>query len=207
MYVLLVILIGYLFGCLHGSQFVGKYKQINMKKNGSKNAGASNAVVLLGWKYGFIVAFIDVFKAIISFLFVALLLQKFNVMYEIQIILLYVNALFVIIGHNFPLTMNFKGGKGTAAFLGFLLCLNWKFTFMAFCLFLMVAIMTKYFVFGTLMAYVSFIFYTASSFGRAPLLIAIVFMMLFLIRHVENFKRIANKEEMKISTMFRREAS
>jgi len=116
MYVLLTIIIGYLFGCLHGSQIVGKLKQINFKKNGSKNAGATNTVLLLGWKYGFFVAFVDVFKAIISFLFIAVILHKYNVAFEIQIILLYINALFVVIGHNFPLTMNFKGGKGTASF-------------------------------------------------------------------------------------------
>jgi len=71
----------------------------------------------------------------------------------------------------------------------------------------MVALITKYFVFGTFMAYIAFVFYTASQFGRAPLLIALLFLMLFLLRHIENFKRITNKEEMKISTMFRREVS
>ena len=205
--ILMTILIGYLFGCLHGSQIIGKLKQINLKNNGSKNAGATNTVLLLGWKYGFIVAFVDVFKAIISFLLVALMLHKYNVLFEVQILLLYLNALFVIIGHNFPLTMNFKGGKGTASFLGFLLCLDWKFTIFAFMLFIMFALITKYFVFGTLIAYVSFTFYTASSFGRGALLIAVLFTILFLVQHVENFRRVINKEEMKISTMFRREAS
>lgn len=204
--IMLTILIGYLFGCLHGSQIIGKLKHINVKKNGSKNAGATNTVLLLGWKYGAIVAFVDIFKAIISFLFIALLLYKYNVLFEIQIILLYLNALFVIIGHNFPLTMNFKGGKGTASFLGFLLCLDWKFTFLAFMLFIMFALITKYFVFGTFIAYLSFAFYTATSFGRGALYIAVLLNLLFLVSHIENFKRIMNKEEMTISTMFRREA-
>ena len=204
--IMLTILIGYLFGCLHGSQIIGKLKHINVKKNGSKNAGATNTVLLLGWKYGAIVAFVDIFKAIISFLFIALLLYKYNVLFEVQIILLYLNALFVIIGHNFPLTMNFKGGKGTASFLGFLLCLDWKFTFLAFMLFIMFALITKYFVFGTFIAYLSFVFYTATSFGRGALYIAVLLNLLFLVSHIENFKRIINKEEMTISTMFRREA-
>ncbi len=204
--IMLTILIGYLFGCLHGSQIIGKLKHINVKKNGSKNAGATNTVLLLGWKYGAIVAFVDIFKAIISFLFIALLLYKYNVLFEIQIILLYLNALFVIIGHNFPLTMNFKGGKGTASFLGFLLCLDWKFTFLAFMLFIMFALITKYFVFCIFIAYFSFAFYTATSFGRGALYIAVLLNLLFLVSHIENFKRIMNKEEMTISTMFRREA-
>lgn len=207
MYILLTMLIGYLFGCLHGSQIIGKLKRVNVKTSGSKNAGATNTVILLGWKYGAFVAFVDIFKAIISFLLVALMLHKYNVLFEIQVILLYLNALFVVIGHNFPLTMNFKGGKGTASFLGFLLCLDWKFTVVAFGVFLIVALMTKYFVFGTFMAYVAFIVYTLTIFGRGPLFIAVLFTMLFLFRHIENFKGVVNKEEMKISTMFRREVS
>lgn len=207
MYVVLTIFIGYLFGCLHGSQIVGKYKEVNFKHSGSKNAGASNAVMLLGWKYGFIVACIDIFKAIISFLLVAIMLQKLNVMIEMQVLLMYLNGLFVLIGHNFPLTMHFKGGKGTASFLGFLVCLDWKFAFIAFCIFLIVAFLTKYFVIGTLMGYMSFVVYTARLFEFNILLVAVVFMLLFFIKHTENFKRIINKEEMQISTLFHKEVS
>src|SRR5699024_9677517 len=149
MYVLLTVFIGYLFGCLHGSQIIGKYKQINLKQEGSKNAGASNTAILLGWRYGFIVAIIDITKAMASFLVIAMILQESNLMIDVQL-LFYLNGLFVLIGHNFPLTMHFKGGKGTASFLGFLLCLDWKFALMAFSLFLLVAMITKYFVLGTL---------------------------------------------------------
>lgn len=205
--IVLVILIGYLFGCINGSQLIGKIKQVNVQESGSKNPGASNTALLLGWRAGAIVAFIDVFKAIISFLFVAILLHKYNVLFETQIILLYLNALFVVIGHNYPLTMNFQGGKGTATFLGFLLCLDWQFTVVAFTVFLLGALLTKYFVIGTFMAYVSFVLYTLASFGRGPFLIAILFIILFLISHVENFKRMMNKEEMKVSSLFRREVS
>lgn len=207
MYILLVALCGYLFGCINGSQIIGKLKQVNVRESGSKNPGASNTVVLLGWRAGAFVAFIDVFKAIISFLLVAIILHKYNVLFETQMMILYLNALFVIIGHNFPLTMNFQGGKGTAAFLGFLLCLNWQFTIVAFAIFLLGAFITKYFVMGTFMAYGAFVLYTLINFGRGPFLIAILFVVLFLISHMENFKRMMSKEEMTISTLFRREVS
>ncbi len=107
MYIILVMLIGYLFGCINGSQLIGRMKQVNIQASGSKNPGASNAALLLGWRAGAFVAFVDVFKAIISFLLVAIILHKYNVLFETQIVILYLNALFVIIGHNFPLTMNF----------------------------------------------------------------------------------------------------
>jgi len=206
MYVLLTVFIGYLFGCLHGSQIIGKYKQINLKQEGSKNAGASNTAILLGWRYGFIVAIIDITKAMASFLVIAMILQESNLMIDVQL-LFYLNGLFVLIGHNFPLTMHFKGGKGTASFLGFLLCLDWKFALMAFSLFLLVAMITKYFVLGTLMGYISFVIYTATLFDRSITIVSIAFILLFMLKHIDNFKRIASKEELKISTVFRKEVS
>lgn len=206
MYVLLTVFIGYLFGCLHGSQIIGKYKQINLKQEGSKNAGASNTAILLGWRYGFIVAIIDITKAMASFLVIAMILQESILMIDVQL-LFYLNGLFVLIGHNFPLTMHFKGGKGTASFLGFLLCLDWKFALMAFSLFLLVAMITKYFVLGTLMGYISFVIYTATLFDRSITIVSIAFILLFMLKHIDNFKRIASKEELKISTVFRKEVS
>jgi len=207
MYFLIVIIIGYLFGCIHGSQIVGKYKQINIKKSGMKNAGATNATLLLGFRYGLIVAFIDVFKAIISLLIITSLLNKFEVVYDLQIFYLYINALFVIIGHNFPLTMNFNGGKGTASLFGVLLYIDWRFAVMGLFILLIFAFVTNYFVTGTLMLYISFAMYTAFIFGRAPSLVAILFIVLFFIKHTENFKRIMNKEEVKVSSLIRREVS
>ena len=208
MYLLLVtIIIGYMFGCLNGAQIVGKYKNINIRNSGSKNAGASNTTVLLGWRYGFIVAFIDVMKAVISLVVIAIILDKYTFLFEIQILLLYINALFVVVGHNFPSTMNFKGGKGTASFFGVLLFLNWKFAVMGLVILLIFAFVSNYFVTGTFMLYLSFIMYTAYTFGRGATYIAFLFTILFLVKHRENFKRIMNKEEVKLSTLFRRQAS
>lgn len=208
MYLLLVtIIIGYMFGCLNGAQIVGKYKNINIRNSGSKNAGASNTTVLLGWRYGFIVAFIDVMKAVISLVLIAIILDKYIFLFEIQILLLYINALFVVIGHNFPITMNFKGGKGTASFFGVLLFLNWKFAVMGLVILLIFAFVSNYFVTGTFMLYLSFIMYTAYTFGRGATYIAFLFTILFIVKHRENFKRIMNKEEVKLSTLFRRQAS
>lgn len=196
-----------MFGCLNGAQIVGKYKNINIRNSGSKNAGASNTTVLLGWRYGFIVAFIDVMKAVISLVVIAIILDKYTFLFEIQILLLYINALFVVVGHNFPITMNFKGGKGTASFFGVLLFLNWKFAVMGLVILLIFAFVSNYFVTGTFMLYLSFIMYTAYTFGRGATYIAFLFTILFIVKHRENFKRIMNKEEVKLSTLFRRQAS
>jgi len=49
-------LIGYLLGCINGSQIIGAIKNIDIGNEGYKNPGASNTTLLLGWRYGIIVA-------------------------------------------------------------------------------------------------------------------------------------------------------
>src|SRR5699024_7952066 len=82
LYPILMALIGYLSGCMNGSQISSKYEQINIRDGGSKNAGASNTVLQVGMKYGAFVAFIDVFKAIISLYIAELLLMHVDILFE-----------------------------------------------------------------------------------------------------------------------------
>lgn len=203
----IVIVVGYLFGCLHGSQLIGKYKSINIKKSGTKNSGASNATLILGWRYGLVVAIIDIGKAIVSLQFTIYLLQYYNVLDEMAIVYLLVNGMFVIIGHNYPLTMNFNGGKGTASFLGVLLFLNWKLAIISLLMALIFSFISNYFVLGTLSGYLLFSVYIGYLYGKGPVVISTLFTLLFLIKHIENFKRIMNDEEVKLRALFRKEAS
>ena len=56
--------LGYFFGCIQTSYLIGKFKfGINVKSQGSKNAGASNGVMLFGWKTGIFTGIIDILKA------------------------------------------------------------------------------------------------------------------------------------------------
>src|SRR5699024_12294141 len=83
-------------------------------------------------KYGAFVAFIDVFKAIISLYIAAFLLMHVDVLFEYKILLLYIKAVFIIISYNFPITMRFKGGKGTACVDDVLLIMDGRFGMVAF---------------------------------------------------------------------------
>lgn len=207
MYFLISSIIGYLFGCMNGSQLIGKYKQVSVKEVGMKNAGATNTTLVLGFRYGLVVLFIDIVKALISLLLIAILLEYFQVGFNSAIIFIYVNAVFIIIGHNYPFTMSFDGGKGTASLFGVSLYLDWRFAFLGLFILLLFAIVSNYFVMGTLMVYISFIGFTGFTFGMMTAIIAFILLILFFIKHTENFKRILNKEEMKVTMIFRKEAS
>lgn len=203
----MICFIGYLFGCINGSQIVGNYKNINIKKSGMKNAGASNTTIVLGLRYGIIVAFIDVSKAIFSILLIVFLLNHFEIINEAQIIYIYLNALFVVLGHNYPITMNFSGGKGTASFIGLILMIDWRIAFMGLCVLLLLSFVTDYLVIGVLSMYISFIGFTYYSFGLSPVLIALLLLFLSIMKHIENYKRIISKQEIRLSSFYRKEAS
>lgn len=204
MYLLLACIIGYLFGCLHGSQIVGMYKQIDIKKSGVKNSGASNTTILLGWKYGILVALIDVFKATVSILILLFILKENGVTVETQTLLVYINALFIILGHNYPITMKFRGGKGTASLVGALLAIDWRIAVIGIGILFIVTFATDYLVVGVLFMYISFLITTYLFLGMAPTMIAMLLSVLSVMKHLENYKRILNKEETRLSSMFRK---
>ncbi len=204
MYVLMSILIGYVFGCIHGSQLVGKYKKIDIKKSGVKNAGASNTTILLGWKYGILVALIDIFKGTLAVLLMLYILNEQGISGDAQILLVYIAALAVIVGHNFPVTMKFSGGKGTASLVGILLAIDWKIALLGIGILLIFTFATDYLVIGVLMMYISFLVTTYYFYGIEPTMIVVFLSLLSVVKHLENYKRIISKEEKKLSSMFQK---
>ena len=61
--ILLCILFGYLVGCINPTYIIGRLRGIDVRKHGSGNAGASNALILMGKYIGIFSALFDIFKA------------------------------------------------------------------------------------------------------------------------------------------------
>jgi glycerol-3-phosphate acyltransferase PlsY len=120
---ILVAMIGYLFGNIQASYLLGKWiKKVDIRTLGQGNAGASNAFETLGMKFGLIVGIIDMVKALVSVLIVK---QFFHAdLNASSATLLYLNGYCVLLGHIFPFYMHFKGGKGIAALIGMMIGLN-----------------------------------------------------------------------------------
>ncbi|MFS0749063.1 glycerol-3-phosphate acyltransferase [Oceanobacillus sp. 1P07AA] len=207
MYSVVACILGYLFGCIHGSQIVGKLKGINIKEEGVKNAGASNTTILLGWKYGVAVAIIDIFKATAAILLLLILLHGNAIPTQEQHIYIYLTTLFVIIGHNYPITMRFSGGKGTASLVGAVMAIDWRIALIGIGILIVFTIATDYLAIGVLGMYISFLITTYSFFGLVPFFIVIGLSVLSIYKHIENYKRIIGKEETKLSSMFGKKAS
>ncbi|MEG0260174.1 MAG: glycerol-3-phosphate acyltransferase [Lysinibacillus sp.] len=206
MAVLLCTMIGYFIGCIHGSKVAQFLSGVDLKKTGHGNAGASNATLSLGWKYGILVALIDIGKGVGSIISLQLFLANSPYYSEEQVWLLtYIIAAGVILGHNFPFHMGFNGGKGTASIIGILLAVDWKIALFALILFILLSFATNYLIVGVLEFYL--VFCTATFLwipGIGPTIIAIGLFVIAIILHIENIKRLFNGTEPKVTSAFKK---
>jgi len=192
----IVALIGYAFGCLQFSYILGKtLRKVDIRTLGHGNAGASNAVISLGWKYGILVALLDILKAIVSILIIKGLFKN-AVSNEQLNLYMYLNGFFVILGHNYPFFMKFKGGKGTASLAGMLIAINIPMALLGILIIVTVTIVTDYIALGTIALVIYFIIATIYlKFGTGAIIISIAIAMMSIFNHLKNIKRIINKEE------------
>ena len=204
--VICILILSYLVGSIHGSKIAQYLSGVNIKKEGLKNSGASNAAIVLGAKYGILVAIIDILKGVIVIIAVRFwMLQYADYSLVEQDVLLYSAGAAVILGHNFPLYTKFKGGKGTATLIGVLLALSWPLGLIGLILLIGTTFLTDYLLIGVFVFY--FVFIGASIWfaeGFGPMAIAAFLFLMAVILHIENFRRLMRKEEMKISTFLRR---
>lgn len=125
---------------------------------------------------------------------------------EVQMWLLtYAIAASVILGHNFPFHMGFKGGKGTASIIGILLAIDWKIALFALMLFVILSLTTNYLIIGVLVFYI--VFCTATYLwipGVGPTMISIVLFGIALMLHIENIKRLIQGTEPKVTSAFKK---
>ena len=104
-------------GCLNPAAWIGKKNHIDLKQAGTGNLGATNTTMVLGRKAGAFVLVFDVAKSFLAAKLARWLLPQLAVSGMLA-------SIGVILGHCFPITMHFSGGKGLAAFGGMMLAYN-----------------------------------------------------------------------------------
>lgn len=195
---LLLLLSSYLTGAIPSSYLLGKlFYNIDIRKFGSGNPGATNTFRVLGKIPGIIVLIIDVFKGWIVVSYIYLLKNEPEILFEYQLIL----GTIAVIGHIFPVYINFRGGKGIATILGVLLALNLTAALSSCVIFLVILFSSKYVslssVFATIF-YSIFILFIYKSNIHAEKIFAIFVPFLSLITHRKNILRLIRKEETKV---------
>ena len=116
--------IGYVFGLFQTSYFLGKAHHMDIREHGSGNAGTTNALRTMGKKAAAITLLCDCLKCVLAVCVIRVLFKESHGG-EMSLLVLY-GAAGCILGHNFPVTMGFKGGKGIAASVGMILAFDWK---------------------------------------------------------------------------------
>lgn len=180
----LVIFGAYLLGSSSMSFYLSKIKGVDIRKKGSKNLGASNAMIILGWKAGVLVGIHDIGKAVLAVLAAKLIFPELPYIGVIA-------GVASVLGHIFPFYLKFKGGKGFASFVGMLLALNWRYALILIVVIALVTLLTDYIVCGTVTAVVvSPVYFGIAEKNIIFPLILLIATVVILYKHRENFVRI-----------------
>jgi glycerol-3-phosphate acyltransferase PlsY len=186
------IVAGYLFGNIESAYLIGKAKKIDVRREGSGNLGAANTFRILGTKAGLLVFLGDCIKAALAALTGLLIAGHTGAI---------LGGFGAILGHNWPVFLSFKGGKGIAATFGMTLVLApWIGVTLAI-VFLLVVLISRVMSLGSmvgvcLLPVMIAIFRPGDTFF---LVVTIVMAVMALFRHRENIKRLLTKTENKIN--------
>lgn len=207
------LLVGYLLGSVNGSIIVGRCMGIDIRSQGSKNAGATNALRVLGKKAAALVFLFDFFKAVL-----AVLLARFAAGWMLSLGVLqesnaadfslygqYLAGLGAVLGHNFPLYFHFKGGKGILASWGVIMILDYRIAIALVIVFVLVVWATRYVSLASITSAILYpLFVIAFNAGDLQpgtayyIALSLIISILAVYRHRANIARLTSGTESKL---------
>ena len=195
--IILCLCIGYLFGCIQSGYIYGRCHGIDIRDYGSGNAGTTNVLRTLGKKAGYITYAGDAIKGVAAIMLVRYVIFADSGI-DMSLLTMY-TGFGVVLGHNYPFYLKFKGGKGIAVTSGVMFAFDWRFAALALIVFAVAFYTTRYVSVGSLAITVLFpicclIFY----FGQWHLfIISVLFWAMAWWRHRANISRLIHGTENK----------
>ncbi|MDO5540016.1 MAG: glycerol-3-phosphate 1-O-acyltransferase PlsY [Eubacteriales bacterium] len=203
---LICILIGYILGLFQTSYIIGRMHGIDIRDYGSGNAGTTNMLRTMGTKAGLMTFAGDCLKCVLAVAIVRVVFAKSHE--DILPLLSLYGAAGVILGHNFPFYLGFRGGKGIAATAGLVLSFN---PIMAICgiiIFFSIFLTTHYVSLGSLLVYVGILielpilgqmgyFHMEQGHLTEMYVVALFLALMAFWKHRENIKRLLSGTERK----------
>ena len=189
----IIILLSYLLGSIPFGFIITKiFLNKDIRNIGSGNIGATN-VLRTGNKFiGYMTLSLDVLKAVLPLLYIKAYQQEF----------IYISSLCIFIGHLFPIWLKFKGGKGVATYIGFLLAANYLLCFVFIFCWLIVVFISKYSSLSSIISLMIIPFvaiYLYPFFSSINNYMLIFISIIIILKHYSNILRLFNKKENKIS--------
>ena len=184
---------GYLIGSLNSAILVSGIYRKDIRKEGSKNAGLTNVLRVLGKKAALAVLVLDMLKGVIT-TGLGYILIKDGLSGAL------IAGIFTIIGHIFPVFFNFKGGKGILLSLAVLLMTDWKIALIGLGIFIIIVALTRYVSLGSMIAIFCAPLLAWLFNHNAFFIISMGFLAaLTIFMHRSNIKRLLNNTENKLS--------
>ncbi|MDR1405810.1 MAG: glycerol-3-phosphate 1-O-acyltransferase PlsY [Prevotellaceae bacterium] len=208
-----LIIAAYLLGSVSNALWIGKsFFNVDIREHGSKNAGATNTLRVLGWKAAVPVFVLDFAKGVgaVSLILLTALEKNpeppdrfmSNTFVSFQIAL----GIAAVLGHIFPVFASFKGGKGVATIAGVILAIFPAAMLMVLGIFIVCLLATRYVSLSSMIAAVSLPFIVIVVFDiwidtYEPVtleIFSVLAMIMILVTHRNNIKRLRNGTEQKI---------
>ena len=193
--VLLSIVVPYLLGSINPAIIFSRlFFNDDIREHGSGNAGTTNTLRTYGKRMAVLILLLDFLKAVIAVAVGYLILPH-------QLGGGAIAGIFVILGHTFPIYYGFRGGKGVACLAGVILMLSPISFAILLSLFIAIVSMTRFVSLGSIMCamlwpVIHFAFYPMQAWTTIA---SIVIMIIVVVMHRENIKRLLAGKESKIS--------
>jgi glycerol-3-phosphate acyltransferase PlsY len=199
----LCILAGYVFGCIQSGYFYGKNRKMDIRDYGSHSTGATNVLRVLGLKAGLTVFICDFLKGFLPCLAVRFI---FAGKPDIMLLMAMWTAFGVVLGHDFPFWLGFRGGKGISATCGVMFAIDPLTACLCLLLFFIVVKLSKFVSLGSILAMVllGILLVVNCAIGHYGVgetvrteffLLSVLIPGLAIFRHRANIKRIAAGKE------------
>ena len=201
--IITMIIIAYLLGSIPSAVWIGKkYYGIDIREHGSKNAGTTNMLRVLGRRAALPVFLLDFLKGFVAVTLTEILKYDayINDMWLINIKIIAVFA--AVLGHIFPILAGFRGGKGVATLVGAIMGVNAPLVLLCFGVWFLVLMITHYVSLASMVAGCSFPIFTLISPKVNHLVPFVVFSfiiaVLLIYTHRKNIERLKAGTESKI---------
>ncbi|MEG1622157.1 MAG: glycerol-3-phosphate 1-O-acyltransferase PlsY [Alistipes sp.] len=198
-----MILIAYLLGSIPSAVWIGKkYYGVDIREYGSKNAGTTNMLRVLGRRAALPVFALDFLKGFIAVALIEILKYDDNVndMWLINIKIIAVFA--AILGHIFPIFAGFRGGKGVATLVGAVTGIYPPVVVLSFGVWCIMLIVFHYVSLASMVAGCCFPLFTLASpkvNDSVPFIVfSFVIALLLIFTHRKNIERLKNGTESKM---------
>ena len=200
---ILFLLLAYLIGAFPSAVWLGRtFHNTDVREYGSGNAGATNTFRTLGPKAGIPVLLMDILKGWIAVNLVYFVMDNQLMSDEKFFELKLAFGIAAVIGHLFPIYTGFRGGKGIATMLGFMIGIYWQAALLSALVFILTLLISKYVSLSSIIASLAFPFIVIVILGmnntNSSLIIFSIFVpILSLITHQKNIERLIRQEENK----------